>query len=300
MKNKINLTRPRIDCLLIWGHGLIYLDEILTEIEDHENFEILKVIKHIPKSQRQLVKEVYSYDYAPFEHLKEKTKYLKGVDKQVCFILVNNIYPNEDLYGVGDFRHIESVSLKKFKEKLRDKFNPYENGLRTHNHILHACDNETQTHYLLKYLGYEKGVESLSSTHDIVNLPDHIKHNSSLSIIKVNYHELVCRVAIGDSWNSYSLEEIEVKESPQYKSISDETVYCEYLKKFIGGPIKDYHSPRKFKHLKSNFKYLQWPYSNSYVLVARQDDKYLILDGIHRSSLHFSQGYESITACLIN
>ena len=300
MKNKINLNRSRIDCILIWGHGLKYLQKILLEIENHENFEILKIIRHIPKTQKQLVKEVYSYDYAPFEHLKDKTKYLKRVDKQVAFILLKNIYPDEDLYGRGPFRHVESVSLKIFKEQLRDKYNPYVNGIRSHNHILHACDNQTQTHFLLKYLGYENGLKHFLNNKKILSFPDHIKHNSCLTITKINYNDLVCRVAAGDSWDSYSLNEMEIKETPHYKSILDNSIYERYLKKFLGGPIKDYNSPKKFKYLKSNFKYLQGPYYSSYIIVKKHEKKYLILDGIHRASLHFFQGNESITACLIN
>ena len=110
MINKPNLIRSRIDCILVWGHGLKHLEDIIFEIEKNKNFEVLKIIKHIPKSQKKLVKEVYSYDYAPFYHLKNKTKYLMKVDNVVCFIIVKNIIPNEDFYGEGAFRHVESVN----------------------------------------------------------------------------------------------------------------------------------------------------------------------------------------------
>ena len=302
VKNKINLVRPRVDCILIWGHGMKYFKEIISEIEQNEYFEILKIIKHIPKSQKHLVREVYSYDYAPFEHLVDKTKYLKRVDKEVCFILIKNLNPMEDLYGKGEFRHIESVTLKNFKEYLRDKFNPYENGIRSHNHILHACDNQTQTHYLLKYLGYKTGLDFFKSDKNFFNIPNHISTNNSFSIINVDYNQLFCKIAVGDSWNKYSLREMQIKETPHYKSIieGNSDAYEKYLMKFIGGPIKDYNSPKKYELLKHNYKYLDGKYYNSFVVVKKQNEKYLLLDGLHRCSLHFFQGNNSITACLIN
>lgn len=300
MKSNIKIKNSRIDTILVWGHGVKFLDDILLEIEENKNFEILKIIKHIPKSQKKLVKEVYSFDYAPFYHLKDKTKYLMKVDKEVCFIIIKNILPNEDLYGVGAFRHIESVSLKTFKESLRDKFNSYENGIRSHNHVIHATDNDTQTHYLLKYLGYKNGLVTFNNQKKIFNFPEHISEQTSLTLMKIDYENLICNVVAGDSWNSYELKAMEVRNSPHYQSLSNMDIYNEYWKKFIGGPIKDYNSPKKFEALKSDFKYLKEPYYNSYIIVKKHYDKYLIIDGLHRASLHFSQGNTSIIACLIN
>ena len=300
MNYRLNLIKTRIDCFLIWGHGIKHLFEILNDIENNDNFKILKIIKHIPKSQKNLVKEVYSYDYAPFEHLNDKTKYLNRVDNLVCFIIIENLKPNEDFFGNGPFRHIESVTLKIFKEKLRDKYNPYENGIRSHNHILHACDNETQTHFLLKYLGYKNGLKTFMKTENLFNFPYHINYDSMLQIKKIKYEDLVCKIPEGEDWNSYSLKEMEIKHTPHYKSILNSNIYKEYIYKFIGGPIKDYNSIKKFNLMKNNFKYLDDNYYNSYVIVKKYNKKYLILDGIHRASLHFYSGNRTIVACLIN
>lgn len=295
------LLNHRIDCIIIWGHGMKYFDEILQGIEEHKNFEILKIVKHLPKSQKHLVKEVYSFDYAPFSHLKSKTKYLLKVNKEVCFIFIKNLSPKEDFFGVGQFRHVESVSLKEFKEKLRDKFNPYENGVRTHNHVIHATDNQTQTHYLLKYLGYRKGISIFIEEKKLFNFPDFITQQTPLSIIKIDYNNIVCNIVVGESWNSYSLEEVEVKKSPHFLSLSKGTdIYNKYWRKFIGGPIKAYYSPIKFSLLQTEFEYLKAPYNQSYVIVQKKGEKYLIVDGLHRAALHFYKENSSIIACLIN
>lgn len=293
-------TNSRVDCIIIWGHGMKFFEEILQEIEENNNFEILKIIKHIPKSQKHLVREVYSFDYAPFVHLKSKTKYLHQVKNEVCFIFVKNIVPKEDLYGKGRFRHIESVPLKHFKESLRDRFNPYENGVRSHNHVIHATDNQTQTHHLLKYLGYKEGIYTFLKDKEIFNIPEFISTKSTFSIVEIDYKDISCNIAVGESWNSYLLQEKEVKDSPHYQSLlNGGEIYNDYWKKFIGGSIKAYYSPIKFSTLKSGFNYLKAPYNKSYIIVQKHNNKYLILDGLHRAAIHFHQGNSSIIACLI-
>ena len=149
-------------------------------------------------------------------------------------------------------------------------------------------------------MGYDNGAQTFLSNKNFFNFPDHISHNNSLDIIKLNYDDLICSVAVGKSWNSYSLQLMEIKMTPHFQSISDNKIYSTYLKKFIGGPIKDYNSPKKFKKIKANFKYLSGNHYNSYVIVKKHNDKYLVLDGLHRCALHFFQGNKSIITCLIN
>ena len=73
LSNKVS----RYDFILIWGNGLQYKKDILDIIERTSNLDILKILSHKPKSLKKFVKEVYSYDYAPFQHLKAKTNLAK-------------------------------------------------------------------------------------------------------------------------------------------------------------------------------------------------------------------------------
>ncbi len=50
-----SLNPARLDYFLIWGHGLRYRDRIIDMICDHEDFNIIKVIKHRPKHIRHFV-----------------------------------------------------------------------------------------------------------------------------------------------------------------------------------------------------------------------------------------------------
>jgi len=270
----------RVDCFLIWGHGLEYFSQIIDILK--KNFEIARVERKKIKNIKKFVKDIYSFDYAPYWHLKDKTKYLLKTKKEVAFIFVKNFYNDEDYFGEGEFRHKESIKIKTIKELIRDKFNPYENGVRTHNHIIHATDNEAQSDYLLKYLGYKEGV-NLIKKRNLFNLPNYIDL-SEFKIVTIPTKNIYANIIVGENWDNYKLELKKIKETPHYLGLTkDIKIYQEYIHKFLGGPLKEFYDSEKFLSLSKNFKYLQPPYENNYIVVKKENDKYILLDGIHRS-----------------
>jgi len=299
MKSKF-LSGSRIDCVLIWGHGIQYFDDIIRDINSNKNFDIVKIQKHKPKNTKSFVKEIYSYDYVPFWHLKNKTKYLLNSPQEVCFIFIRNLNSNEDFYGEGYFRHRESSTLKIFKEELRDKYNPYESGKRTHNHVIHATDSEAQADHMLKYLGYDEGVELFESENKFIDLPYYIKgyKKFEFKLIDVNY--IFCNIVEGESWFSFNSKTVHIKESPQYRGLCENiSVYKDYINKYLGGALQENYTPERYRDLSENFEYLKEPYQNSFVDVELVGDKYIIVDGVHRACSHIYQGNTEITVCQI-
>lgn len=295
------LSKSRIDSILVWGHGLKQFDDILNDIRTNKNFEILKIQKHKPKSMKSFIKEMYSFDYAPFWHLKAKTKYLLKTPQEVCFIFVKNINPNEDFLDVGSFRHKESLELKQFKEELRDKYNPYKKGKRTHNHVIHATDSQEQTEQMLKYLGYEEGASLFECENVFVDLPYYLKGYKNFEFKIVSTDTLFCNIIEGNSWDNFSSKTVQVRESPQYRGISvDMSIYEEYIAKYLGGPLQENYNTQRYKKVYENFEYLQEPYQNSFVIVERKEDKYIILDGLHRACCHIHQENKEIKICQIS
>ena len=290
----------RIDCIIIWGHGLKYFDDILSAIRENKSFEVLRIQKYKPTNIKKFVKEVYSYDYAPFWHLKEKTKYLLNTPKEVCFIFFENLYPDEDYLDVGYFRHKESKTLKKFKEELRDKYNPYKNNIRTHDHIIHATDSQGQTKSILKYLGFDMGVNLFIKNNKCINNPYYLKDFHKLNIFNIKCNELYCNVVEGVGWDDYKIITKNVYDSPQYISLTGSIEkYESYIKKFLGGPLTEDYNVGRYKRLSKKFKYLDSPYENSYVIVKNVQGRLVIQDGLHRACNHIKQGYEIITICEI-
>lgn len=290
----------RFDCILIWGHGLLYFDNILNDIKANKNFEILKISRYKPKSIKSFVKEIYSHDYAPVWHLKSKTKYLLSTPREVCFVFVKNLNPNEDYFGNNNFRHKESLTLKYFKEELRDKYNSYEDNKRTHNHVIHATDTQLQTDKILKFIGYKQGIYDFNKENKFLDLPHYIKGANHFKFEMVNVSELYCNIIVGKSWESYITKTMPIKESPQYKGISENMIlYENYIKKFLGGPLQENYNLERYKKLIEGFEYLKSPYENSFVVTKKVNDKYIILDGLHRASCHIYIGNKKIKICQI-
>lgn len=291
----------RIDSILIWGHGMKYFQEILNDIRENKNFNIIKIKKHKPKNMKSFVKEMYSFDYAPFWHLKAKTKYLMKTSSEVCFIFIENNYPDEDYLGEGSFRHKESLTLKKFKEILRDKYNPYENGKRTHNHVIHATDSQDQTDHMLHYLGYAEGVKLFDKPTKIVAMPYYLKGYNKFDFITLKTDDIFCNIIDGESWNKFTSNSVKIKQSPQYLGLTqDMKIYENYIDKYLGGPLQENYSLDRYARLSDCFEYLKTPYETSFVIVEKVEDKFIILDGLHRACNHISQGHKEIKVCQIS
>jgi hypothetical protein len=292
------MLQIRYDYFLIWGNGLAYKMEILNEIASNGDFEIVKILQHRPKSIKKLVKEIYSYDYAPYWHLRGKTQYLLTTLPQVIFIFVKNKNPQEDFSGEGEFRHIESITVKILKNEIRDRFNDREEDRRTENHVIHASDNEGQVDRILKYLGYKDGLNYLKRTPNrILDAPYYIPEFNKFSIREVDIDNLLCNILIGTRENYYS-EIVPLEKSPQYACLCGRTgVYSEYVQEFLGGPLDQEYSVEKFLNLSKNLLY---PYKSKYILVRRLGPmEYVVLDGLHRASILKFRGQKKVSVAII-
>lgn len=294
-------SRPRYDCFVLWGHGQDYLDNVLEEIRQSDFFTIVHIERHRVKNIKRLVNQIYSFDYAPLFHLKSKIRYLRSTPPVVFFIFVYNPDPLEDMFGDGDFRHVESLRVKGFKDSLRDRFNPRDDhGGMTHDHIIHATDNESQTDSILKLLGYREGVTKFSSKNKVFSSPHYIKEPDQLYVRLVSYEELICANACSNAGKP-SLKKIGIKESVQFKGLTDPDIYREYVLEHRGTVLKQDYNVERYLGLKASFSYLSEGHETDLVVVTkdRECDKYLILDGLHRSALHIFQGNDMIKVCVI-
>lgn len=291
----------RIDAFLVWGHGLNFLKNILEDINNDENFNILRVERHKPKSISAFVKKIYSQDYAPYWHLREKTKYLLKTKCEVCFIFVNNLAPDVEYFGQGNFRHRECKRVKNLKEIIRDNYNSICDGKRSNNHIIHATDSPEQADHFMKLLGYNTGIKFFSNTNRFINIPFYIKNYSEFEIKTISTDSLRCSIVSGDSWENYSIINCCVRQTPHFKFLlGNQDIYKRYLEKFLGGPLKQYYNCNYFETMFQNYSYLEYPNDTSFVLTIREGHTYLILDGLHRASMHVAQGNRDIKICQLS
>jgi hypothetical protein len=290
--NSLDLVESRYDFFLIWGHGLQHKDKIIELIAKEEMFEIVMIIKHEAKNIKKLVKKVYEHDYVPYFHLKGKTKYLINTPREVMFIFVKNKHPRE-VWKLGhDTAHIESELMVGYKNIIRDMFNDKKDDRREENHVIHASDNELQVHHLLKYLGYDEGIYRFDRhKNKPFEVPHFIEIFDVYRIHKVNINDLICNTLVDNKHKAVNIEE-----SPQYKFLLGfESEYKDYIERYKGTKLKAYYDLEKYKTMANDFIYLSKGHETNFVIVKKLNDRYIILDGLHRASLVKSQGDDKIT-----
>lgn len=291
----------RYDYFLIWGNGMLYKEEILGIIRSKEFIKILRIMDYRPKSIARFVRKVYSYDYAPFEHLKSKTRYLLNSEPIVTLIFVRNESPREIYRGQGAFRHIECERIKSVSEKIRNMFNPRKNGKRTEEHIIHVSDKESQVDYILKVFGFKDGIEFLRNIpNPILSSPYYLSKFKEFTIRRISSSQLYCNILRGNR-ESFWREAVEIGKTPHFAFLTGNTIsYKEYLAKFMGGPLTCDYSVEKFRVLSRNFAYLEGPYATSYILVREfRPSQYIVLDGVHRASILKFRGVDSFPVAVI-
>lgn len=292
----------RYDYFLIWGNGLKYKNQIIDEIRKDHNFQIIKILHHKPKNIKKLVHAIYSYDYAPFWHLKNKTKYLLKTAPDVEFIFVKNLNPQEDYVGEGDFRHIESHTVKLLKEAIRNKYNKRKDDRRTEEHVIHASDNQDQTDYILRYLGFNEGLNSLTKEpNKIIKTKYYIGHFSNFTIKNIEINKVFCNILTGTRDSFYTIT-VPLEKSPQFSCLSGKTeIYKKYIEDFLGGPLTEDYSVDRFLNLSKNFTYLYTNHSDDYIIVERIDaEKYCVIDGLHRAAILKYQGQNKVIVAVVN
>ena len=294
------LKKERIDYFLIWGNGLKYKEEIIDIIRENSNLEIIAIKKHKVENIAKLVKAIYSYDYAPFKHLRNKTKYLLTTKPEVIFIFILNKKPLEYYASENPvFRHIESDTIKSVKELVRDKFNERKDDRRTENHVIHASDNQSQTDYILKYLGFKEGIMKFKKTvNSLISTPYHLGNFDNFLIKKINLSDIYCSISTG--FKTHKLCKIE--ETPHFKFLNGyHKTYKDYRKlveSFTG--FTDAQFPKNYQNFANEFNYLNGQYSSSYILNKQiQKQKYQVLDGVHRVSILLHRGYDKIIAGIV-
>src|SRR5690606_9500251 len=111
------------------------------------------------------------------------------------------------------------------------------------NHIIHASDNQLQTDFVLKYLGYQEGYKKFEpDPESMFDLVHHLGRRTRFKLKKENLNNLRCNVVT--NINPPMRETVKIEDTPHYAALrGDHDVYENYLKKFDGERIQtDDHS----------------------------------------------------------
>lgn len=287
--------RVRYDTFIIWGNGLDQADEMIEEIRASSAFEIVRIQRYRPRNIRQFVRVVYENDFVPFEHLREKTKYLLKTRPEVVVVVARNRNPREELVGEGAFRQTQCLTVKALKERIRDKYNPVRDGVRTEEHVIHGTDVEFQTDHILKVIGVPAGVGVFREpSHPLIDIPYHLDAFPpflDFELVWIPFRYLYCTV-LGGEPHAPTAQTLHIDDSPHVRFLAGETEpYVEYVRKFSGSFLLDGHHPDDFRRLAAAFSYLEPPHERSFVVTERERaDRYVVLDGLHRAAIVRSLG----------
>lgn len=277
----------RYDIFIIWGNGLNYVPEIVNEIAIDSNFKIIRLKYHSFTNTETFIRDVYQCDTVPWEHLISKSRYLHSSPQKCMVIIVENLRPQEQMIGSGEFKHIQCQNITNLKIRIRSKYNPkFPNPSKqiaplpkgvSHEHVIHATDYLSQTDYLLRYfnlntVGYYKRYDHFDyhiPWHLEVSAPDIIEKN-------VNISDLKCNI-LGKGI-------VKVQDSPHFKYVKgDKLEYQSYIDKHIGTELQENHFCKTFDRLINSYDPNYKSDGKKSFIIANKNN--IIIDGVHRASI---------------
>lgn len=291
----------RLDALLIWGHGLPELDGILDQVRADPGFRIRRIVQREIDDLPRFVRSVYNFDYAPYKHLIDKTRYLMQTPARFAVIFADNIEPEEHESGSGRFKHIECRKMTALKRKIRERYNPTDNGKPTEHHIVHGTDHAGQTQAILELLGYRRFADLDHAAQGIIKTPGHLPPKPQWTLKQIPLQSVYARIVrkraeAGDDGEAASPHMLlPLSQTPQALLLGGEPqAYEDYWQAHRGTLLQDDHAPPAFQALAERLDYLGEQYPDDYLLLEPLDEKrYVLLDGVHRAAILRSRGLPS-------
>ncbi len=153
----------------------------------------------------------------------------------------------------------------------------------------------------MNYLGFKEGVKLFDKLTYIVNMPYYLKGFDKFKFLNIDVKDLYCNIIDGNSWDDFTSNIVKIEQSPPYLGLTkDMNIYEKYIAKYLGGPLTENYNLDRYKSLSKDFKYLKAPFETSFIIVQKIDDKYIILDGLHRACNIIAQGKKEIIVCQVS
>ena len=289
----------RHDVLIIWGHGLPDLDGVMEIVRATPGFKIRRLLLRDIDDMPRFVRSVYNFDYAPYRHLIGKTKYLLSVPPRAAFIVLENAQPEEHTVGTGRFAHTECRHMTALKRAIRERFNPVVDGQPSEQHIVHGTDHVGQTLATLNLLGYRRIDELIRDRPAILETPDHLPPRKQWTLQRVEVSRVYARVANAPG-EQPAHRVVPIGQTPHALYLAGERgSYEQYWRSHRGGRLQEHHAPQAFDRLAEQFDYLGEGHPDSVLLLEPLDDeRYVLLDGVHRAAILQSKGVTGFIAAV--
>jgi len=277
----------RLDIFIIWQHGLKNLYAILDIIKEFENgaFNLLRCEFYTNnKPMGEFIKDIYTCDTVPVEHLEGKTKYLLDTGSKIMVLVAENKSPEESLVGDGVFRHIQCKKVMRLKNLIRDRFNERRGNSRTENHVIHATDYEIQAKYLLNLFKMGDIGEYYNNRNPPFYAPWYLKINT-YTMSNYNVNDLMVYLQCERVVN--------IKDTPHVAALTgNESEYTKYYDKYFGISLLEY---KRVADLKLLFNVYSPDYvvdNKSFPVIISASGQ--ISDGVHRAACAYVKGIKNI------
>ena len=284
--------------VVVWGHGIQYITDILNIIMTDIDCDILNITKHEFNNVEQIINKCYKLEMINSSHIMNKTKYLNSVKKEFIFILLKILTPKNKIYGTGDFKIIADENMVNCKWKIREKYNPRNVNVNkppltkgiTHEHVIHVTDNNEETTYLTHaFLNkYPKMYEDYDLELNNVNIkiPWHIQKPKKAHVKNINIKTLYA--------NIINKKNCIIEDTPHYKYVTGDTKsYSDYYSKYLGKYLQDNHTTMSFDKLIKNFNIEEYKNQQDRLIIINKDN--VVIDGLHRLSiLKYDNNIENI------
>lgn len=283
----------RHDALIIWGHGLPELDSVLGLVRATDGFTIRRILLREIDDMPRFVRSVYNFDYAPYRHLIDKTRYLLQVPPRAAFVFLDNHEPEEHTVGRGRFAHTECRRMTALKRAIREQFNPRIDGRPSEHHVVHGTDHAGQTLATLRLLNFRGFEELAADQRGILETPDHLTPRRQWTLQPVEMTRVYARIA-NDPGSGVPHHVMPIGQTPHARYLAGEPEHYEaYWQSHRGNRLQDDHAPEAFRRLSDRLDYLGEEYPDSYLLLEALDDRcYVLLDGVHRAAILRARGIE--------
>ncbi|WP_138708204.1 hypothetical protein [Desulfocurvibacter africanus] len=284
----------RYHCFIVWAHGLDYVDNIIETLESAPFIEIVMLHMVEDFNVKRFIRRIYSCDSVPVSHLKAKTKYLEHHQPRALFIFIKNNSPSEEIVGDYPFRKPQCKNICNIKRLLRVRYNPRYLNKITNDHVIHATDYESQTDYLLKLIGFSRGILMFEDKFPFPK-PYHIEIPKTFTLFTAHLNDLRISVLQG-SPPCINKDVFSIYKTPHYLGISDMSIYSKYLALYRFTYLKDHYSLAKYKNLISTP--IMDILSRAPIIATKFNNHYLVLDGAHRAAVAAYQGVENLPCIL--
>eukprot|EP00752_Nemacystus_decipiens_P016135 g14428.t1 len=269
----------RHDALIIWGHGLPDLDGVLDIVRATPGFKVRRILVRDINDMPRFVRSVYNFDYAPYRHLIDKTKYLLSVPPQAAFIFLDNRDPEEHTVGQGRFAHTECKKMTALKRAIREAYNPQVDGRPSEHHVVHGTDHVGQTLATLRLLGF-RGIDALDATkRSTLDTPSHLPPRRQWTLQRVDLSKVYARIA-NEPDSALPHTVVPIDQTPHALFVNGEAEpYEQYWQTHRGTRLQEDHAPQAFQRLAEHLDYLGEAYPDSYLLMEPLDgDRFVLLD----------------------